>query len=156
MPDVDFTNVPIGQLSESPASPRVDMEQFRGIKIVMPSRLHTGQKGPVPICGTWVLPTELLWRIKNVPDSLVYLMRNVETHASATGHFRFHEEEVAPEPRGPFVPDEEDPDAQAMGWFHMDLVQTWKVPTVPGKYRIHLVLANVQSNEVEFEVVEPE
>ena len=154
---VDFSQVEIGSLEESPASPQVDFEKFTGVKIAMPTLLQPGETEPVPICATWVLPEAVEWRYKNIEDSFVYLIRNVKTHESFTGTFRFHENvENDPDPAGEFVPDEEDPNAKAMGWFNVDLGRVWKIPDEAGQYRIQVVLDEYQSNIVEFELKEPE
>ena len=87
------------------------------------------------------------------------------SNETATGNFRIHKDpvtadDVKPDPATPpAAPSGDEPEiikpsaVKARGYFNYNLGRFWTVPERPGKWRVHLVLHDVQSNEVEFEVV---
>ncbi len=158
MSDALFDQVKIGSLSESSGSPHVDSESFVGIKIAMPTKVVLGQFEALPLCGTWVLPEPFVGRFANLEDSVVYLIRNVETQQVYTGHFRWHEDPAEPgEGLGAVqkVPvAEEGFGFPVVGWFNFDLARVWKVPETPGTYQVQVVLDEYQSNVHELRIVE--
>jgi hypothetical protein len=158
MADDAFDQVKVDRPGKSPASPQVD-PGFVGIRIAMPSRLKLGSLERVPLCGTWVLPLSTLEKFPNPSDSCVYLVRDRDTHDSYTGHFRLHVDPVEPEDADQAEPDEdeeEDDDGgtTVMGWFNFNLGRAWKIPERPARYSLVIVLGEIQSNQVTFEVVE--
>lgn len=163
MSDAAFDKVKLDTFEESAGTPKAG-DDFEGILIAMPSKLPAGSLERIPLCGVWSFNNKVLGQFPIVEDSLVFLARNVQTHETATGHFRMHEDPArasdmttsddAPPP--PASHDDElisDEDITARGYFNFNLARVWKVPERPGKWRVHLVLHDVQSNEVEFEVV---
>ncbi len=165
MSDEAFDQVKLDTFEPSPCSPKVD-DDFTGIRIAMPARVPAGGLARLPLCGVWSFDGATMAGLPQVEDSLVFLARNVGTNDVATGNFRMHEDPAGPEDMKP-GPDESAPagttgaeppmlepsDVNVRGYFNFNLGRVWKVPAKPGRWRLHVLLHDVQSNEVEFEVV---
>lgn len=166
MSDDVFDKVELGTFEPSAGTPKVD-EEFTGIRITMPAKVSLGSLPRLPLCGVWAFDGETMGKFPRIEDSLVYLARNVASNEAATGNFRIHKDpvtaaDVQPEPAArpaPAAPGGQQPEtiepaaAMVRGYFNYDLGRFWQVPERPGRWRVHLVLHGVQSNEVEFEVV---
>jgi len=163
MSDADFDKVELDTFEESAGTPKAG-DDFEGILIAMPAKLSAGSLDHTPLCGVWSFNNKVLGQFPIVEDSLVFLARNVQTHETATGHFRMHEDPASPsdmqttDDAPPAPPDRSgetiaDEDITTRGYFNYNLGRVWKLPARPGHWRLHLVLHDVQSNEVEFEVV---
>jgi len=163
MSDAAFDKVELDTFEESAGTPKAG-DDFEGILIAMPAKLPAGSLDRIPLCGVWSFNNKVLGQFPIVEDSLVFLARNVQTHETATGHFRMHEDPASASdmktsddaPPPPATHDDEllsDEDITTRGYFNFNLGRVWKVPARPGRWRVHLVLHDVQSNEVEFEVV---
>jgi hypothetical protein len=164
MSDDAFDQVTLDTFEESDCTPRLESDDFEGIRIAMPAKVSAGKVGRLPLCGVWSFSNATLAKFPMVEDSLVFLARNVETHETATGNFRVHEDPAGPSEMQPDAdapppppPGDEpvigDEDITTRGYFNFNLGRVWKVPARPGRWRVHLVLHDVLSNEVEFEVV---
>lgn len=165
MGDDAFDAVALDTFEESACSPKLE-DDFEGIRIAMPAKVSAGARDRVPLCGSWAFSNAALADFPMVEDSLVFLARNVTTHETATGNFRTHKDPVtaddmkagaaenppaqAPAHGEPVIGDE---DITTVGYFNFNLGRVWDVPAKPGRWRVHVVLHGVQSNEVEFEVV---
>ncbi|MFN8588609.1 MAG: hypothetical protein U0704_12520 [Candidatus Eisenbacteria bacterium] len=161
MDDAVFARVKLDTFEDCEASPALPSEDFKGIVIAMPARVPVSRVDRVPLCGTWRLPGKVVASLPGVEDSLVYLVRDVETHAAFSGHFRYHEDVAEPTPDPADAPGRAHPSglpvlgAESMvmkGWFNFNLGRAWKIPRQPGRYRVVVTLQHLQSNEVEFEV----
>lgn len=165
MSDDVFDKVELGTYDPSAATPKVD-DDFKGIRIAMPAKVGVDDLARVPLCGVWTFDGKTMGTFPRIEDSLVYLARNVASHETATGNFRIHKDPVtaadvkpdpASRPAAPPTGDEPeiiDPSSAIVrGYFNYNLGRFWTVPERPGKWRVHVVLHGVQSNEVEFEVV---
>ena len=164
MSDKAFDKVALDTFEPSAGTPQVPAEGFTGIRIAMPARVSAGRLARLPLCGVWSFGGDTLQRFPVIEDSLVFLARNAESHETATGNFRVHEDAATaaemkddadtPKSSGhdelPLI----EPEAvTARGYFNFNLGRPWKVPAKPGRWRVTLVLHDVQSNTVEFEVV---
>jgi hypothetical protein len=165
MSDDVFDKVELGTYDPSAATPKV-ADDFTGIRIAMPAKVSVDDLARVPLCGVWTFDGKTMGTFPRIEDSLVYLARNVSSNETATGNFRIHKDpvtadDVKPDPasRPAAPPSGDEPealtasDATVRGYFNYNLGRFWTVPERPGKWRVHLVLHGVQSNEVEFEVV---
>lgn len=162
MSDAAFDKIRLDTFEPSDGSPKVE-DDFTGIRIAMPGKVSAGALDRLPLCGVWAFDGGTMGGLPSVEDSLVFLARNVATNETATGNFRMHEDPASPaemkpdEPPAPKRGDEPpllEPEAATVrGYFNFNLGRVWKVPERPGRWRVHLVLHGVQSNEVEFEVV---
>lgn len=164
MSDAAFDKLELDTFEASAGTPKVG-DDFEGIEIAMPAKVPVGKLGRIPLCGVWAFDNATLAKFPIVEDHLVFLARNVQTHETATGHFRVHEDpaggedlkpgadEPPPAPNTTGEPVIGDEDITTRGWFNFDLGRVWKVPAKPGRWRVHVALHDVQSNEVEFEVV---
>lgn len=164
MSDAAFDKVRLDTFEPSEGTPKVE-DDFRGIRIAMPAKVAAGGLGELPLCGVWSFDGATMATLPPLEDSLVFLARNTQTHETATGHFRIHEDpatpaEMKPDPdeapaggRGDELPEIEPKDGVVTGYFNFNLGRPWKVPAKPGRWRVHVVLHQFQSNEVEFEVV---
>lgn len=164
MSDDVFDKLELGTFEPSAATPKVE-DDFSGIRIAMPAKVSAGQLPRLPLCGVWAFGGRTMGELPRIEDSLVFLARNVGSNETATGNFRIHKDpvtaaDVKPEPAAaPAAPSGEQPEsiepeaATVRGYFNYNLGRFWKVPERPGRWRVHLVLHGVQSNEVEFEVV---
>lgn len=163
MADDIFSTVELDTLDESLASPRVDPATFEGIRIAMPARRTVADAARIPLCGTWVLRDTVLSIYPAVYRVAVFLVRDRRSGVSFVGTLRDDREEIAdddgadldpdlfgPDANAPAAPP--DPDDKTMGWFNFDLATAWKVPPRPGQYLVNVVLDEIQSNVVEFEV----
>lgn len=163
MSDEVFDKVALDTFAPSAGTPAADEKDFSGIRIAMPAKVPAGRLSRLPLCGVWAFDGEKLSRYPAmIEDSLVFLARNVETHETATGNFRFHEDPATPEEMqaggAATSPDSAPPllapaSVGARGYFNFNLGRVWKVPAKPGRWRVELVLHDVHSNSVEFEVV---
>lgn len=159
MSDAAFATIALDTFEESPASPVVE-DDFRGIRIAMPSRVAVADLERIPVCGTWALSHDRLERYGPVVDDLVFLVRDRDTHQSYTGNFRMHEDPgdpADPEPAGPDADGEDSPEIApdeitSKGWFNYNLGRVWKAPLRPARYRMVVVLDDLESNAVDFEV----
>lgn len=164
MSDEVFDKVALDTFDPSAGSPKVE-DAFRGIRIAMPARVSAGRLDELPLCGVWAFDGDVLAKYPGaIEDSLVFLARNVQSHETATGNFRIHEDPATPAelkageepepPAGHGGPPSIEPSAvTARGYFNFNLGRPWKVPARPGRWRVTVVLHDVQSNTVEFEVV---
>lgn len=162
MSDAAFEKVRLDTFEPSDGTPKVE-DDFTGIRIAMPAKVSVGSLDRLPLCGVWAFDGGALGGLPSVEDSLVFLARDSRTSETATGNFRMHEDpaspaemkpdEPPPAPRGDEPPLLEPQAATVRGYFNFNLGRVWKVPERPGRWRLHLVLHGVQSNEVEFEVV---
>lgn len=166
MSDAAFDKVKLDTFEPSEGSPKVE-DDFTGIRIAMPAKVGVDDLARLPLCGVWSFGGATMGQLPSVEDSLVFLARNTVTNETATGNFRMHEDPASPaemkpdEPggrtgppaRGDEPPTLEPSAATVRGYFNFNLGRVWKVPERPGKWRVHLVLHDVQSNEVQFEVV---
>lgn len=162
MSDAAFDKVRLDTFEPSEGSPKVE-DDFTGIRIAMPAKVSVSALERVPLCGVWAFDGGTMGGLPGVEDSLVFLARNAGTNETATGNFRVHEDPASPaemKPDGPPAatggsePPLLEPEAATVrGYFNFNLGRVWKVPERPGRWRVHLVLHGVQSNEVEFEVV---
>jgi hypothetical protein len=164
MSDSVFDKVKLDTFEPSDGTPKVE-EDFTGIRIAMPAKVSAGDLDELPLCGVWSFDGATMGTLPPVEDSLVFLARNTVTHETATGNFRIHEDpatpaemkpdadEAPPAGRGDALPEIEPKDATVTGYFNFNLGRAWKVPAKPGRWRVHVVLHQFQSNEVEFEVV---
>jgi hypothetical protein len=167
MGDEAFDKLELDTFEESACTPKLESDDFEGIRIAMPAKVPASRLDRLALCGVWSFNNTVLAKFPMVEDSLVFLARNVETHESATGNFRVHKdpastdemkaaarENPAPAPPGadsdPVIGDE---DITARGYFNFNLGRVWDVPARPGRWRVQLVLHDIHSNEVEFEVV---
>lgn len=155
MSDQAFDGIMLDTYDESAASPKVD-EDFSGIVIAMPGKVTISELDRVPLCGTWTFSSSDLGRHAGVGKNLVYLARNLETHEAFTGNFRMH---VHPEPieadsnRAPAPTSEnDDQEVTVQGWFNLNLGRVWNIPPRPARYRVVIVLDEVHSNAVDFEL----
>jgi hypothetical protein len=164
MSDAAFDKVRLDTFEPSEGTPKVE-DDFTGIRIAMPAKVGVGDLDRLPLCGVWSFDGGTMAGLPPVEDSLVFLARNTATNETATGNFRVHEDPASPAEmkpgegeapagaRGDEPPLIEPEAATVRGYFNYDLARVWKVPARPGRWRLHLVLHDVQSNEVEFEVV---
>lgn len=163
MSDDAFDELELDTFEESAGTPEI-ADDFEGIAIAMPAKVSAGRLDRLALCGVWSFPNDVLAKFPVVEDHLVYLARNVQSHETATGNFRVHEDPASPadmkaadEPPPPPAPAGEpvigDEDITTRGYFNFNLGRAWKVPARPGRWRVQLVLHDVHSNEVEFEVV---
>ncbi len=164
MNDDVFDKLELGGSEPTAGTPKVD-DEFTGIRIAMPAKVSASALPRLPLCGVWSFDGQTMGTFPKIEDSLVYLARNVQSHETATGNFRVHKDPVtaadvkpdhppAPAPVSGAGPEVIEPESVTVrGYFNYDLGRYWKVPERPGKWRVHLVLHGVQSNEVEFEVV---
>lgn len=162
MSDAAFDKVRLDTFDPSEGSPKVE-DDFRGIRIAMPAKVGMDDLARLPLCGVWSFDGATMGKLPSIEDSLVFLARNTVTNETATGNFRMHEDPASPaemkpdEPpapaRGGEAPLIEPAAATVRGYFNFNLGRVWKVPERTGKWRVHLVLHDVQSNEIEFEVV---
>jgi hypothetical protein len=163
MSDEVFDKVALDTFDPSAGSPKVE-DDFTGIRIAMPARVSSDRLDELPLCGVWVFGGETMRQFPNIEDSLAFLARNVATNETATGNFRVHEDPATPgelkaagEPAPPRTGNEPEllgPEAvTARGYFNFNLGRPWKVPAKPGRWRVTVVLQDVRSNTVEFEVV---
>ena len=165
MSDEAFDKVALDTFDPSAGSPKVE-DDFVGLRIAMPARVSAGRLDRLPLCGVWAFAGDVLAKYPaSIEDSLVFLARNVQSHETATGNFRIHEDPATPEelkaaeepaaapsPQG--APPRIAPAAvTARGYFNFNLGRPWKVPARPGRWQVTLVLHDVRSNTVEFEVV---
>lgn len=164
MGDEAFDKIALDTFEPSAGTPDVAAEGFTGIRISMPTRVSAGRLAKLPLCGVWAFRGETLAKYPVVEDSLVFLARNLDTHETATGNFRVHEDPATPaemkagaSTSGPSADDDlptiEPAAVTARGYFNFNLGRPWKVPAKPGRWRVTVVLHDVQSNTVEFEVV---
>lgn len=165
MSEPAFDQIKLDTFEPSAGSPKVAAEGFTGIRIAMPARVRAAQLAKLPLCGVWSFDGETLAKYPVVEDSLVFLARNLDTHETATGNFRMHEDpaspddmKAAPAPPAAATRADEPPMIEpaavtARGYFNFNLGRPWKVPARPGRWRVTLVLHEVQSNTIEFEVV---
>ena len=167
MSDEVFDKMALDTFDPSPGTPAADEKDFSGIRIAMPAKVPAGRLTRLPLCGVWAFDGEKLASFPSIiEDSLVFFARNAETHETATGNFRFHEDPATPEemqagdesaPASPArdsaPPLLEPASVSARGYFNFNLGRVWKVPAKPGRWRVELVLHEVHSNTVEFEVV---
>lgn len=164
MSDAAFDKVKLDTFEPSEGTPKVE-DDFTGIRIAMPAKVSAGDLDRLPLCGVWSFDGETLGGLPSVEDSLVFLARNMGSHETATGNFRIHEDPASPAEmkpdesegpaggRGDALPELEPAAATVRGYFNFNLGRAWKVPARAGRWRLHLVLHDVQSNEIEFEVV---
>lgn len=161
MSDQAFDRVPLDTFEDNEASPKLPDEDFEGIVIAMPAKWPVNRVDRMPLCGTWRLPGKVVAALPGVEDSLVFLVRDMETHATWTGHFRYHEDVHTPTPDPADTAGRVHPSGLpvlgpesmvATGWFNFNLGRAWKAPRQPARYRVVLTLQHLQSNEVEFEV----
>lgn len=164
MSDAAFDKVRLDTFEPSEGTPKVG-DDFRGIRIAMPAKVSAGDLDELPLCGVWSFDGATMATLPPLEDSLVFLARNTRTHETATGNFRVHEDpatpaEMKPDPgeAPPPGPDDDAPeiepkDGVVTGYFNFNLGRPWQVPAKPGRWRVHVVLHQFQSNEVEFEVV---
>jgi hypothetical protein len=162
MSDAAFDKVRLDTFDQSEGSPKVE-DDFTGIRIAMPAKVGVDDVSRLPLCGVWSFDGATMGKLPMVEDSLVFLARNAVTNETASGNFRMHEDPAIPDktkpgkpaaPRSGDEPPSLEPEAVTVrGYFNYNLGRVWKVPERPGKWRVHLVLHDVQSNEVEFEVV---
>lgn len=159
MSDAAFATIALDTFQESAASPVVD-DDFQGIRIAMPRKWSAADLERIPLCGTWALSHDRLQKYGPVAEDLVYLVRDLDTHQAFTGNFRMHEDpadvsEPGDEPPPPdddgspeIAPDE----ITSKGWFNYNLGRVWKAPPRPARYRVVVVLDDLESNAVDFEV----
>lgn len=162
MSDAAFDKVKLDTFEPSEGSPKVE-DDFTGLRIAMPAKVSAGGVDEVPLCGVWAFDGATMAGLPSVEDSLVFLARNVATHETATGNFRMHEDPASPAEMKPDdggapaggrdLPELEPEAATVRGYFNFNLGRPWKIPARPGRWRVHVVLHQFQSNEVEFEVV---
>jgi len=164
MSDAAFDKVKLDTFEPSEGTPKVE-DDFTGIRIAMPAKVPAGGLDELPLCGVWSFDGATLGTLPPVEDSLVFLARNTRTHETATGHFRIHEDPASPSEMKPGedeepaaggrddLPEIDPKDATVTGYFNYNLGRAWKVPARPGRWRVHVVLHGIHSNEVEFEVV---
>lgn len=164
MSDVAFDKVKLDTFEPSEGTPKVE-DDFTGIRIAMPAKVAAGDLDEVPLCGVWSFDGATMATLPPVEDSLVFLARNAATHETATGNFRIHEDPATPSEMKPDaggeapagrrdeLPEIQPQDATVTGYFNFNLGRPWKIPAKPGRWRVHVVLHQFQSNEVEFEVV---
>lgn len=165
MPDDLFESDDLDTFAETDASPVIDDEAFRGIRIALPQRLVLGSFESLPVRGTHVFQWPWYRKFEYLNDAFVFLARNVDSHQSYCGTFRWEDhpvpfeeapgEELAGEDRDQVAPTE-GLKLSSQGWFNFDLCRVWQLPETPSRYRLTIVLDEFQSNEVEFEIVEPE
>lgn len=167
MGDEVFDKLELDTFEKSAGTPKLESDDFEGIRIAMPAKVSVSQLERIALCGVWSFPGSVLKRFPMVQDSLVFLARNVGTNETATGNFRVHRDPVSADEvnanRGERpAPSRSDADdgpvigAEAIttrGYFNFNLGRVWEVPERPGRWRVHLVLHDIESNEVEFEVV---
>ena len=168
MDDAAFDEVALDTFEKSACTPKLDSDDFEGIRIAMPAKVSVSELERIPLCGVWSFSNAVLAKFPMVEDSLVFLARSVETHETATGNFRTHKDPAsagemkagaaenaasAPPPAAGGEPVIGDEDITSRGYFNFNLGRVWEVPARPGRWRVHLVLHDVQSNEVQFEVV---
>ena len=163
MSDAAFEKIALDTFDPSPGSPKVE-DDFTGIRIAMPARVSVDRLERLPLCGVWVFSGVTMRKFPNIEDSLAFLARNVVTHETAIGNFRMHEDPATPaelkagaEPAPPRSGDEPEllgPESvTARGYFNFNLGRPWKVPERAGRWQVTLILQDVRSNTVEFEVV---
>ena len=163
MSDSVFDQVRLDTFEASAGTPKVPEDGFSGIRIAMPERVPVSNLAKLPLCGVWAFDGETMAKFPAIEESLVFMARNVQTHETATGNFRRHEDPATGEdavPGAPSAPARHDeppmiePAAVSVrGYFNFDLGRPWKVPARPGRWRVTLVLHDIRSNTVEFEVV---
>lgn len=164
MSDAAFDQVRLDTFEPSAGTPKVAADGFTGIRIAMPARVPVSRLAKLPLCGVWSFDGETVAKYPVIEDSLVFLARQLETNETATGNFRMHEDPTSPDelkagaPPEPAARSDEPPMIEpaavtARGYFNFNLGRPWKVPARPGRWRVTIVLHEVQSNTVEFEVV---
>ncbi len=165
MSDEAYDALVLDTFEKSACTPKVD-DDFEGLRIAMPARRAASQLERIPLCGIWSFSNATLARFPMVEDSLVWMVRCVETNESASGNFRVHrdpataaemqkgagEGDRAAPPGADSLPELGDEDIVTRGFFNFDLGRVWQAPARPGHWRVHLALHEVQSNEVVFEV----
>lgn len=167
MGDEAFDKVDLDTFEESACTPKLDSDDFEGVRIAMPAKVSASRLDRIALCGVWSFNNAALAKFPMVEDSLVFLARNAGTHETATGNFRTHKDPASPDemkagaaqssapppPAAGSDPVIGDEDITTRGYFNFNLGRVWNVPAKPGRWRVHVALHDVQSNEVEFEVV---
>lgn len=152
--DADFDKVELDTRTSNACSPEPDFETFRGIVIAMPKKVALGKLGRVPVCGAYVFTPEQYRVLPDVPEGLAFLVRDLESNESWSGHFVSNE--IPPDPDdGPDVGDDGPAPAGTVlgGYFNVNLVPAWHAPRRPGKYRVVFTIDAWASAPVDFEVV---